>query len=45
VVPEGAPRAALICLGVRASADDVVAVLLESGDGSDPRPACPPHER
>jgi hypothetical protein len=41
VVPEGAPRAALICLGVRAAAADVIALLLESGDGSDPRAGCP----
>jgi hypothetical protein len=40
VVPDGAPRDALICLAVRASAGDVVALLLESGDRSDPRASC-----
>jgi hypothetical protein len=39
-VPQGAPRAALICLGVRSAAADVIALLLESGDRSDPRAAC-----
>ena len=41
VVPDGAPRAALICVGVRASADEVVTLLLGSGDRSDPRGTCP----
>jgi hypothetical protein len=45
VVPDGAPRTALICLGVRASAGDVVALLLESGDRSDPRGSCRSSER
>lgn len=39
-VPPGAPRAALICLGVRSAAADVIALLLDSGDRSDPRAAC-----
>lgn len=40
VVPDGPPRAALICLGVHSAADDVVTLLLETGDRSDPRGGC-----
>ena len=42
VVPEsGAARAALICRAVAAAAPDIVEMLLNMGDGSDPRAACP----
>lgn len=44
VVPDGRSRTALICLGVGASAGDVVALLLESGDRSDPRASCQPSD-
>ena len=40
-VPAGPAREALICLGVRSRADDVVTLLLDTGDRSDPRRGCP----
>ena len=40
VLPEGPERDALICQAVRAGEDDVVGLLLQTGNGSDPRGRC-----
>lgn len=39
-LPDGDARAALICLGVRSSAGEIVEFLLTTGDKTDPREAC-----
>ena len=44
--PTGAARDQLICHAVRVNApDDVLKLLLDAGDRSDPRATCPPPER
>ena len=43
VLPQGHARTALICRGVAGSADEIVQMLLDAGDRSDPRGACGAH--
>ena len=40
VLPEGPERDALICQAVRSREEDVVGLLLQTGNGSDPRARC-----
>jgi hypothetical protein len=40
VLPEGPERDALICQAVRAREEEVVGLLLQTGNGSDPRGRC-----